>query len=131
VVGAATGSEFEPRRPHRVCGDAMLFSWIALSKIGVDAYLSIASNDFVQIGRNPGFLKPLGITSERAYRPWLVSPGIETWQEIERKINRDLGGHVRGRSSVLKIREQQSSLEKLTLLYLDSIVPISLPLRLT
>lgn len=105
MVGVLTDSEFEPRRPHKLRNEAMLLSWIAISKIEPEAYRSIDFNDLIKISRNPGFLKPLGITSERAYRPWVISPHIEVWQEIERRINRELNGSARGRSSVLKIVE--------------------------
>jgi hypothetical protein len=57
AVGAVIGSEFEPRRPRSHCNTPMLFSWIALSKIQPDAYVTIGSNDFVEVRRNPGFFE--------------------------------------------------------------------------
>jgi hypothetical protein len=90
----------------------MLFSWIAISKIEMNAYESICSNDYIKVNKNPGFLKPIGFVSPRAYRPWLISPLIDVWQEIERRINREMGGHARGRSQVLTIAEAGDAEER-------------------
>jgi hypothetical protein len=69
---------------------AMLISWLVISKLEPDAYSRIINNDFVKISKNPGFLKPIGITTKQANSPWLVEPGIDVWQEIVRRINKDL-----------------------------------------
>ena len=111
----------------------MLLSWIAISKIEPDAYRSIGFNDFIKISRNPGFLKPLGITSERAYRPWVISPHIEVWQEVARRINRELNGSARGRSSVLKIvdagHENERTVSFAIRFYRPNIIAVEIHLR--
>lgn len=61
------------------------------------------------VDENPGFLKPIGITSERSYRPWVVQPNLEVWQEICRKINHDTVGRAQGRSSLLTLSNNKTS----------------------
>jgi hypothetical protein len=90
----------------------MFFSWIAIARLDADSYQHIVKSDYVEVAENPGFLKLLGFKTARAYRPWLVSPRIDVWQEIERRIHRELKGAARGRSSVLKILEASELAEK-------------------
>ncbi|MFG1265076.1 hypothetical protein [Xanthobacter aminoxidans] len=65
-------------------------------------------SDICFVEENPGFLKPIGITSERAYRPWVIQPNLEVWQEICRKINRESAGRAQGRSSLLKLADDKT-----------------------
>jgi CBS domain-containing protein len=81
----------------------MYFSWVALAWVDADLEDRITKSDFFSVSRNPGFLKPLGISTDRAYRPWLIKPSLEAWQEVVRKINRETTGKAEGRNSTLKL----------------------------
>lgn len=87
----------------------MKYSWVAITWTGLEVEGRLLQNDYVTIKKNPGFLKPLGITSQRSYRPWLVQPAIEVWQEVVRKINRDSDHEAIGRSSQLTLKDKDSS----------------------
>jgi hypothetical protein len=90
----------------------MRFSWLLFAKGELDLYEKVRSSQYFQVSRNPGFLKPLGIVANRAYRPWLISPQIDVWQEVERKINRETKGSARGRSPVLHLRDSATGPER-------------------
>lgn len=87
----------------------MQYSWIVLAWVGPDLEDRLLKSDLASVEPNPGFLKPLGIVSERAYRPWVIKPYIEVWQEISRKINRETDGKVFGRSSQFTIQDSTGS----------------------
>ncbi|WJI72879.1 MULTISPECIES: hypothetical protein [unclassified Mesorhizobium] len=89
---------------HTFVSLQMEYSWIVLAWVGPELEERLLKSDVVSVEPNPGFLKPLGVVSERAYRPWVVKPYIEVWQEIGRKINRETGGKVVGRSQQLTIQ---------------------------
>jgi hypothetical protein len=111
----------------------MFFSWIAIAKIDLDAHIQLPSNDYLKVSPNPGFLNPLGITSSRAYRPWLISLQIDVWQEIQRRINKEVGGIATGRSQVLQITEPNSSFSQTvtftTRFYRPNIIAIEVQLK--
>jgi hypothetical protein len=108
---SAVGSNPTARTSFR--DQAMQFSWIVIARAELDYSQGITSCEYFQVERNPGFLKPLGITNARAYRPWLISPYIDIWQEIERKINKETAGSARGRSPVLRLRDPGQTLENI------------------
>jgi hypothetical protein len=83
----------------------MNFSWVVLAWIDPSLEVRIRNSDYFSVARNPGFLKPLGISSDRSYRPWFIKPGVEIWQELVRRINRETVGKAEGRSSTLKLKD--------------------------
>jgi hypothetical protein len=87
----------------------MNYSWVVLAWIDPELEERITKSDFFVVERNPGFLKPLGIPSDRAYRPWVVRPRVEVWQEVARKINRETTGRAIGRTSKLTLQDDENS----------------------
>lgn len=86
----------------------MRHSWIVVAWIGPELEDLLLKGDVCFVEENPGFLKPIGITSERAYRPWLIQPSLEVWQEICRRINQDSVGRAHGRNSLLTLADNKT-----------------------
>ena len=87
----------------------MKHSWIVTAWVSPELEATLLESDLCSVDENPGFLKPIGITSERAYRPWVIKPTLEVWQEICRKINDETDGRAEGRSSQLILSNDKSS----------------------
>jgi hypothetical protein len=90
----------------------MLLSWIVIAEVDLDAYQSIRGDAYLDLESNPGFLKRIGITSTRSYRPWLVVPDFVVWQKITHRVNEDLGSSATGRTSVLTLTDPGKSSPK-------------------
>ncbi|MDR3561409.1 MAG: hypothetical protein P4N59_08220 [Negativicutes bacterium] len=86
----------------------MRHSWIVVAWLGPELEDFLLKSDICSVEENPGFLKPIGITSERAYRPWVIQPTLEVWQEICRKINHDSAGRAQGRNSLLTLADNKT-----------------------
>ena len=86
----------------------MKYSWIVIAWLGPTLEDILLHSDLCSVEVNPGFLKPMGITSERSYRPWIVKPTLEVWQEVCRRINSESEGHASGRSSQLSLQDKDS-----------------------
>lgn len=86
----------------------MRHSWVVIAWIGPKLEDALLESDVCSVEENPGFLKPIGITSERAYRPWIVQPNLNVWQEICRKINHESDGMAQGRSSLLTLANEKT-----------------------
>lgn len=84
----------------------MKHSWVVVAWVGPELEEIILRNDLFIVEDNPGFLKPIGITAERSYRPWVVTPKLEVWQEICRRINSETEGQALGRSSQLTFQDR-------------------------
>lgn len=87
----------------------MKHSWVVIAWISPKLEDTLLRSDVCSVEENPGFLKPIGITSERSYRPWVIQPTLEVWQEVCRKINHDSVGRAQGRSSLLTLSDNKSS----------------------
>lgn len=86
----------------------MKHSWVVVAWISPELEDVLLKSDVCSVEENPGFLKPIGITSERAYRPWVILPTLEVWQEICRKINHESGGSAQGRNSLLTLSDDKT-----------------------
>lgn len=86
----------------------MKHSWVVVAWITPELEDVLLKSDVCSVEENPGFLKPIGITSERAYRPWVIQPTLEVWQEICRKINHESAGRAQGRSSLLVLADNKT-----------------------
>jgi len=93
-------------------GGTMKYSWVVIAWTDPELEDRITRSDYFKVKENPGFLKPLGIPSPRAYRPWVINPAIDVWQEIQRKINRETKGSAKGRSSVLDLKDEDGQAER-------------------
>lgn len=87
----------------------MYISWVIIAWSDPELEDRITHSDFFKVKPNPGFLKPVGIPFARSYRPWLVEPRIEVWQEIIRKINRETEGAASNRSSRIFLSDTEHS----------------------
>lgn len=83
----------------------MKHSWVIIAWTSPNLEDALLNSDVCSVEENPGFLKPIGITAERAYRPWVVQPTLEVWQEICRKINHESDGRAHGRNSLLSLAD--------------------------
>jgi hypothetical protein len=111
----------------------MHFSWVAIAELDPAAYESVQENDYLRVTQNPRFLKSIGMASPRAYRPWAIMPGIEVWQEVQRRINRESAATASGNSSVLRIKDSMSGMTHtynfMVRLYRPNILVIEIDLR--
>ncbi|MGM4910118.1 hypothetical protein [Rhizobium sp. 768_B6_N1_8] len=87
----------------------MEHSWVVIAWLGPTLEERLLQSDLISVETNPGFLKTMGITSDRSYRPWVIKPKIEVWQEVVRRINKEGLGLAEGRNSQLSLRESSEA----------------------